>query len=450
MKPPKVRIMASAVDDKRTNSASEHTIRVAGVTLGVGGVIAFCVLGGAVLRLIFPNDIEYKADEQWLFEHTLALLAGGPWPWSGMSASNDTPFAGLNIWMLATLARLRGAATPPQLANAIQLANVAALGLFCSFIFVAIPRHRRERWLWAAALWAVDPIAIVLERKIWLPSLLPLPAVAFYAAWWLRRASIAAFVWGVLGTLIPQIHTGAALLTGAIAVWTVLFDRSAFPWKPWLAGSIAGALSALPWVIELAETILDQDHWLGRWRFPNATYFLRWATQPFGIGTQYVLGRDYHAFLAAPDIGGSPSYLIGGIQIILWILMLGVFAQACAKCVRSAPQTISAFLRAILPGRDPEAMLVNAALWGYGTMLTLLTIGKLNANRHYLLIVMPLMALWCVRLITFANPKLEYRRLVLGVLCLLQLTFSAALLIYIDKRQVVDAYGPTWQFYSRK
>ena len=31
--------------------------------------IGTCIVAGAVLRLSFPFDIEYKADEAWLFEH---------------------------------------------------------------------------------------------------------------------------------------------------------------------------------------------------------------------------------------------------------------------------------------------------------------------------------------------------------------------------------------------
>jgi hypothetical protein len=407
-------------------------------------VIAACLLAGAALRLIFPSDIEYKEDESWLFEHARALVEGAPWPWSGMTLSNSTLQPGLSVWLMGALAYLRGVTTPPQLASAVQTANVMALALFCLFILSGVPRQRREIWLWAAALWAVDPIAIILERKIWLPSMLPLPAVVFYAAWWWRRIPAAAFAWGALGVVLPQIHLGAALLAGAIAVWTLGCDRAEFPWKPWLAGSIVGALPALPWLIDMLGNAGDLP---ARWRGPNPTYFLRWATQPFGFGLQYSLGpTDFRAFLETPQIAGIPIWLIGALHLVLGALMLLAFVRAAAGLRKTVPPR--RLLYSVFLGRDRETVLIGAALWGYGTLLTLLTIGRLNANRHYLVIVMPIMALWCARLVFAGDAKSAYRqaRIILATLCLVQLALSASVLLYIRDRQVIHGeFGATWR-----
>ena len=122
-----------------------------------------------------------------------------------------------------------GARTPPDLARAVQLLNVAALLAFAAFGLLAIPRERREPWLWAAALWAANPASVILERKIWSPSVLPLPAVGLLWAWRYRRHPAAAFAWGALGALMAQIHLGAAFFAAALMVWTLLADRRAFP-----------------------------------------------------------------------------------------------------------------------------------------------------------------------------------------------------------------------------
>jgi hypothetical protein len=404
--------------------------------------IGTCIVAGAVLRLSFPFDIEYKADEAWLFEHARALVQGAPWPWSGMISSNLTPQPGLSVWIMAGLAYLRGAVTPPQLANAIQITNVLALALFWLFCTRGVSHPSREIWLWAAALWAVDPIAIILERKIWLPSMLPLPVVAFYMAWWCRRFPAAAFGWGALGALLPQIHLAAALFTAAIAAWTLAWDRASFPWKPWFAGSVAGTLPALPWLIDTFGSFADLPT---RWRGPNPTYFLRWATQPFGLGLEYSLGRmDFHDFLAMPQIAGTSTWLIAAIHLMLLALMILAFVRSTASFLRSAPNNV---VHSVLLGRDAESVLIGAALWGYGGLLTLLTVGRLNANRHYLVIVMPIMALWCARLV-FAGDAKSTRplaRTILVVLCLGQLVLSTSVLLYIHERQVIHGeYGATW------
>jgi hypothetical protein len=413
-------------------------------------VIAGCIVGGAVLRLIFPFDIEYKEDEVWLFEHARALVEGAPFPWIGMTLSNSTPQPGLSVWFMGALAYLRGAMIPPQLAGAVQIANVTALALFCLFVVKSVARRRREIWLWAAALWAVNPIAIILERKIWLPSMLPLPAVGFYAAWWWRRVPVAAFGWGALGAILPQIHLGTALFTGSIAAWTLARDRAAFPWKPWLVGSVVGTLPALPW---LTEVMGSAGGLPARWRWPNPTYFLRWATQPFGFGLQYSLGpTDFRSFMATPQIAEMAIWLVGVLYLMLGVLMILAFARAAASFRAAAAPSWQGALHTIFLGRDRETVLIGAALWGYGSLLTLLTVGRLNANRHYLEIVMPIMALWCARLVFCgdAKPAWQNARIILTMLCVLQLTLSASALLYIHDRQIINGeYGPTWRAQQR-
>ena len=135
----------------------------------------------------------------------------------------------------------------------MQLLNVLALLAFAAFGLFAIPKERREPWLWAAALWAVNPASIILERKIWTPSVLPLPAVGMLWAWRYRRHPAAAFAWGLLGALMAQIHLGAAFFAAALMAWTLVADRRAFPWIGWLAGSVVGVLPAIPWALDLAQ-----------------------------------------------------------------------------------------------------------------------------------------------------------------------------------------------------
>jgi hypothetical protein len=255
-----------------------------------------------------------------------------------------------------------GATTPPQLAGAVQIANILALVFFCLFILTSIAPARHERWLWALALWAVNPIAIILERKIWLPSMLPLPAVLFYVTWWWRRIPTAAFVWGVMGAVLPQIHLGAALLTAAVFAWTLVHDRAAIPWKSWLAGTVVGTLPALPWLIEMAHSVGDLP---ARWRGPNPTYYLRWVTQPFGLGLEYSLGpADFAAFLRMPQIAGVSTWLIGALHLVLVALMILVLARAGMRFRAVGQRSWPHVLRAVfLGGRSAGSMQTDIIWW---------------------------------------------------------------------------------------
>jgi uncharacterized membrane protein len=124
--------------------------------------------------------------------------------------------------------------------------------------------------------------------------------------------------------------------------------------------------------------------------------------------------------------------------------MILVFVRAFAALVRQAVPSWHALYFFFL-GRGPETVLIGAALWGYGALLTLLTVGRLNANRHYLVVVMPLVALWCARLV-FATAARLQARIIIATLCVLQLALGTSVLFYIHDRQVIRGeYGATWQ-----
>jgi hypothetical protein len=134
----------------------------------LGAVAAAAVLAGIVLRLMFPSDIEFKADEEWTFAHVRAVLAGASLPMSGMPTSIGGANPGPSLWVFVLLGRVFGAATAPDLARGVQICAGAALVGALLFARFAVDARQRELWYWAAALWAVNPLAIIFERKIWI------------------------------------------------------------------------------------------------------------------------------------------------------------------------------------------------------------------------------------------------------------------------------------------
>jgi hypothetical protein len=401
---------------------------------------------GIALRLAYPNDIEWKGDEAWTFVHAQSLVAGGPWPWSGMTTSLGPPNPGMSLWVFAGLFAACGVETPPDLARAVQSLNIAALVAFTAFAFAVVPKQRREPWLWAAALWAVNPLAVIFERKIWPPSVLPLAMIAFIAAWWFRRRAGAAFAWGLLGALMAQVHLSAGILAGVVAAWTLFYDRDAFPWKGWLLGSVIGTLPALPWLLELLNRAgTPTPHWRG----PIPTFFMRFVTQPFGFGIDYTLGPTHTLdYLAGPILAGRHSYLMAAAHLVLAALLLVVLIQAVrAARLDGWPEARKAFV-----GANPETVLIAATFWGYGGVLTLLTTAGANAERHYLTAVAPLLALWAASAVFYGDqtPDRRRARAILIVFCIGQAALSAGLLGYIHHTGVIlDEYGATWYSQQR-
>lgn len=403
----------------------------------LGLVVALAA--GIALRLAYPDDIEWKADERWTFGHAQAMLAGGPWPWLGMATSMGPPNPGMSLWVFAWLSALFGVTTPPDLARVVQGLNGAALVALVAFAYLAVPTQRREYWLWAAALWALNPLAVIFERKIWPPSVLPLGMIGLIAAWWFRRRPGAAFAWGFLGALLGQVHLSVVIFAVALALWTLYHDRSAFPWKAWIAGAAVAALPALPWLIDIMH------HGGTEPLNFNPTFYLRWVTQPFGFGIEYTLwSADMRKYLASPVLGGGPTYFMALVHLALAILVLVILVQAI-RTVRIAGWPGA---QAVFVGTSSETVLVNAALWGYGGILTLMTIANTGSHRHYLIVVAPLMALWAALSVFYGDRTPDRRRArpILIALCLGQAILTAGLLLYIHRTGVIAGeYGPTWR-----
>lgn len=405
--------------------------------------LALALAGGAALRLSFPYDIEWKSDERWTLFHAQAMIAGGVWPPVGMGSSIGAPNPGLSLWVFAGIIELFGAHNGPELARAVQTLNILALLAFTGFAFVAVPRARREPWLWAVCLWALNPVAILFERKIWPPSVLPLGMVALLWAWRYRRHFAAAVAWGVLGALMAQVHVAVAFLALALAAWTLAHDRAAFPWRGWLAGSVVGAAPALPWLLEMGH---HGTNALLIWRWPRLSFFGRWLTQPFGFGVDYSLRKDFPDFLAGPRLDGHPTYLMAATEAALAALTAIVLVRAALVLIRRQGRPS---LKAVFLGDSPATVLICAALWGYGGLLTLLSIIASGPYRHYMIVIAPLMALWAAMTALLGDrgaPSPRLARTLLPLLCVCQAAMSLGFLTYVDRKGVIDGdYGATWK-----
>src|SRR5215208_698789 len=91
-----------------------------------GSALVACAFAcGVVLRLLWPADMEWKADEQRMFARSSAIGVSEPWPQVGMASGVAVPNPGLSIWIFVPLARVAG--NPVALAQLVQLVNVAAL-----------------------------------------------------------------------------------------------------------------------------------------------------------------------------------------------------------------------------------------------------------------------------------------------------------------------------------
>lgn len=427
---------------RRVRAPADPNQRVAALTVLV---VAAALAAGVLFRLFYPGAIEVHGDEMFSFNHVRNVLQGGSWPALGMTMSIGGPNAGMSVWIFILLGLVARPVTPVGLAEAVQVLNVVALLAFAGFVWTAIPRKQREPWLWAAALWAVNPLAIIYERKIWPPSTLPIFIVVMIAGWWYRRSWFGSFAFAFVAVLGGQIHPTAAFLGISIFAWTLADDWRSFRYTGLAAGAVAGFLPAVNWVLSYVAA----GNSLNAFRLPLLTFYGRWLTTPFGFGSDHTLGPvEFPRFIGWPEIGGAPTYAV----LVLYILNGGV---ALTLAVLSGWRVLRSgrfSLRLVLLGETPAGRIVRAAFFGFGAILTVLTIRGGGLYPHYMIVIAPVMALWVALTAAYADGGVlaQRGRVLLAGLCVVDAALVVMLFTYIHAvGDIHGEFGPSWGWQQR-
>jgi hypothetical protein len=392
--------------------------------------LAAAVLLGVAMRLVWPGDMEFKRDEMFLFHHA---TGPHPFPWLGQASGVGPVNPGMGIWVyslmakglhLATSARV----TPVGLVHGVMALNVIALVGLAAFARRVVPVGHREPWLWATALVAVNPLAVLFSRKLWIQSVLPPFVIATLLAWWRRRERGGAFAWGLIGAWLGQIHMTGFFFAGGVAAWTALFDRRSVRWRWWLAGSVLGALTLLPWLSHLLSHAGSAKQSLDNLVPPRFWIFYVSNTLGLSLLQLPVVGSPqgfHHGLLAWPTVGGSSLYL-GEITVAV-ISVVAVAIGVQALVLGLGPRLSR--LPGLLIGRGSNTGLaVAASFWGVGILLT--ATGGL-IYRHYLIVAyaLPFVLLTLAALV---HPRRG--RLLLTLLVLAQAGLSVLYLDYVHVR----------------
>ena len=397
-----------------------------------GSVALACALVcGLVLRMLWPADMEWKADEQWMFARASTIGISEPWPPVGMPSGVAVPNPGLSVWIFVPLARAAG--DPVRLAQFVQLINVLALvGLALLGVSRALPEASRHVWFAGLALMSVNPLAVVLARKIWAQSLLPLFAAATFAAHASRFSFVGAFTWGLAGTLAGQVHMSGFFLQAALALWTWLSEPSATSprtrWSGWFSGSVVGAIPLFPWALHLlrSDSQFSRD-WIAT-LIPRAPF--TWLVDSLGVNTPYVYRPETHLFLAEPRVGGVPTYGMAVAHAALAAIALYCLAR-WARTMRPR----------VVPAREDGHvwLWIHAAAFG---LTTLLMIAGVRARTHYLVIAYPLPFVWLAwLLLTHGGIRLYRAALALQ----LAITITLVLQVHRDGGVANGAYGRSYR-----
>lgn len=352
---------------------------------GLLPLVLVALILGAVLRLVWPDDIHYLGDEAWTFQHVQAARNGERWEMLGMPSSRGLKNAGMSVWAFIVLGILGGASTPPGLTRCVAvLALVAHVAVLAIPLWLVEDERDRRAWTWAAVLALTNPILVFLERKIWAQSVLPIFMVGMFVAWLRRDRRGGAFAWGALGAIVGQIHMAGFFLAPTLALWTALFSKERRPrWIAWFLGSAIGSAPAIPWLLYLARDRPPPSGspWWLRFRLEFYQYFF---SDPFALSGEYVLGRkDLLAAMRWPLAFGHATYLVLVAHVVLAIAALALARRALVAVWEERRN-----LRALVKGGSSDTTLLLAAvLAGMGVLMTLPSI---SIHRHYMLATFPL------------------------------------------------------------
>jgi hypothetical protein len=313
---------------------------------------------GIVARLVWLEDMEWKADEIYSVTTCLEINRTGQWPATGMGTSVGLSNPGLSVWAFAPMVAIDP--RPISVCRQVMVLNVLVM---LAFAFMAIwsPENAgrvggsssalrslapREAWLWGIALLAVNPYCIRIARKIWPPSLLGSLVLLLWVGRSLRSSRVGSLAWGLAGATIGQIHLSGFFLAGGIFVGSVVErvrgrDKVATRWSWWVAGSMIGAVGLFSW-LEATKSGQGKPPVLGwtldSFRLRILLFCHYWFEMGLGLTSWATYTNEYSRFLSAPTLFGRPTWLIGLLERgVYWLGVFGVVTWAASAVVGAVP-----------------------------------------------------------------------------------------------------------------
>jgi hypothetical protein len=399
-------------------------------------LIAGCLLVGSGLRLIWPDDMEWKSEEQWMFEQAEYFAHNDvPLPWSGILSSVGIPNPGLGLWVFIAIAKF--ARDPVEMVRWVQGINVLVLWAFLGFIVWQIAAPQRRVWLWGLAITAVNPFAILFARKIWIPDILAPFCLMAFIGHWFRHKFFGGFLWGAASLLAAQIHMGGFFYTVGFVLWTIWIDaqRQSLRKVSWVGFALGAAIASVPLWFWLQDALRHQhdshSNWVGL-LFPK--FYVQWVTSALGVNLSYSLkGIFWSDFLRQPILAGYPTFLIA----IAHLFLVAMGCIGLYQWVRHQRVPLKQFLR-VQPQPDLSDYLKGMSL-GVGGAFSL---SAMNVVPYYIPIVFPFQYLWLAKLY-------EHREKVIVSMIAAQLAISLTFLTFIHTsggfEYPTSDYGKTYR-----
>lgn len=415
------------------------TIRIPRVGF-YGWIYLLALACGAVLRLIYPRDAVWDPDQVWNFKRGIGTGSTLPWSWLGMMSSGGVPNAGMSVWIFVLLVRALGITNPAQLSRTVAVMSILAIVLIGFWALVQLRGSDQEVWLAAAAIAAVNPIAIFLDRVIWSQSTLPLLAVAFWIGIWNRGRWWGALLWGCMGACLSQIHLAGFFVSAAAFLWVLLFKRRGPRWWAYAIGTAIAGWPLVPWLKYLATTHFKPSSY-SIWAHLPGKVWIWWLLSDSGLAVRYLSGNFWRqrfvVFLREPRILGIQTYGVLVVYAALTLLLASALGVSLSHFVRKRKE----WKQELLIGDTQTAFLIRAMVIGFAGLITLL---PAPVFVHYFLVPFPMGFVWIASLFVRApswTPAQRRARLLAVIILQLLIAITIATFLHREFAAPPGSFG---------
>lgn len=412
----------------------------------------------AFLRLIYPLDLEFKLDEAYMWDRVHGVLTGQEqWPLLGMPSGVSVRNPGMSIWVFIALGWIlkQFAFIHPLVFSPVGLSLfVGVLNALAIFLLIKLMGTKtKTQWIaWSlAALYACNPLGVLMQRKIWAQSLLPLFCVALLFFWKNRAHARSAFFWGVTGCLMGQIHMSGFFFAPALALTQLSLDlklkTNAFlKWvKYWLLGSLVASIPLVPWLMHIFSNSSANPKTRGWEEAIQLKYWVFGLTNPFGLHLGNTLGvnlgpKPWHQM--SDFLRNDAMALTQGIVLLLIAasLLKIVYDRFTSHSIPNPSGTKWAPFQEFY--KEWRAPILTAGIV-YGTLLTLTFVA---VRRYYLVITFPFEGLIPILLFFAAIKEVRATQKAIVVLCVSMalLTVGALHYVHMNEGALSGDFGPSY------
>jgi hypothetical protein len=279
----------------------------------------FVALVAVTLRLLWPSDMEWKADEKNMYELAAKADKTSEWPSTGLSSGVGVKNAGFSVWPFIVIHKLNS--NPVFMAIAVMLANV--LALIWMFKLALKSGRDSQALMWGVALVGANVLNVIFSRKIWAQDLLPLLIAGLWAVQFMRSKTQGFAITGFLIAIAGQLHISGYFIGAGIMITAWLSGENNLKKSSvFILGFAIGMLPAYWWLYELiSNTQTSNVHASHIFKFE---YFLHAISDPLGFNVFYSLGHMDTIEFAKFKLYSTPTFvpLICSICIVALTLVV--------------------------------------------------------------------------------------------------------------------------------